>query len=391
MDESRLQDRRRSLAIICVAVVALLGVLGLRAIAATRRSPAADSGQSITDVEAKALSSSKSALAKRSYAPAGGAAGMSGEASIQRAITPIPPLGTRAKRKLWVRSKYGDGEDQLGFGPLPEGGEGEARVPQGFAITREGDLLVLDSEKQRLVWFDPNAQIKRKVALEELVMPADVGIAEDGTIAVIDHEGLHTKGTLLLTPEGKTKGMLPQVGAAALEMYVVGNDIFDCLGGSSIKLGDTSGVPSHETPNIYQQDGTIPGQVAPDGRTVMDAGIESKPEGRFFLSVLRNNPPEHIYTRQYLVPVKRSLFGISYLQADTLGTIYVVLSYDDFESLLLCVDLETGNPLGAVRIADDDLMTGAAVRHYTVNREQGGLIYHHLLEGESRFEVYDCR
>jgi len=306
-------------------------------------------------------------------------------------ITPIPPLGTRGKTKLWVRSKYGAAEELLGFRPIPPGGAGASRVPQGFVVTKEGDLLVLDSEKKRLVWYGRDAQIKRKLPLEGgLLMPADIAIAADGTIAVMDHEGIHTKGTVLLSPDGKLKGMLPQSGGGMIrEMYTVGNDVFGDVGGA-IKLGETSGVPSHETPGLYDQDGRVPGNVAPDGRTIVTSGVESRKEGRFFISVLRDDPPKHLYTRQYVVPVKSSL-SIPYVQSDATGTIYVVLYYDRDKTTLVCLDGETGDPLGSVAMPMDDAMTGSAFKQWSINREQGGLVYHHLLEDASSFEIYDCR
>lgn len=315
---------------------------------------------------------------------------MSGALAGKVSLVPIPPIGTRGKTKLWARSKYGDAEDQLGFSELPPGGEGIARAPQGFTVTPQGDLLVLDSEKMRLVWYGRDGRIKRKQAFEGLELPADVGVAQDGTIVVMDEHGVQTKGTLLLTPEGKPKGMLPQSGGADLEMLVVGNDIFGYDIGTT-KLGETSGVPSHETPGLYDQDGIVPGSVAPDGRTVLSAGIESRKEGRFFLSVLRDEPPKHLYTRQYTVPVHKSLTGIPYLQSDLNGTIYVVLHYDKDQMTLVCLDGETGEPFGSVALPMDDTMAGAAFKQFAINRQQGGLIYHHLLEHESRYEIYDCR
>jgi hypothetical protein len=318
-------------------------------------------------------------------------AGVDDAPTRMASLTPIPPIGTRGKSKVWLRTEYGKGEDQLGFSPIPRGGAGEARVPQGFVITPDGELLVLDSEKMRLVWFGPDARIRRKSPLEGLLMPADVAVAADGTIVVMDHEGLHTKGTLLLDPEGKPKGMLPKSGGGMIrELYVVGNDIFGDVGGT-LKLGETSGVPSHETPALYDQDGRIPGGVAPDGRTVFDASIHDREGGSFLLTVLRDDPPKHLYTRQYTIPVKQALSGIVYLQSDAAGTLYLVLYYDRDQTMLVCFDGETGDPLGSVAMPMDDTMTGAAFKQFAVNREQGGLVYHHLLEGVSSFEIYDCR
>lgn len=355
------------------------------------RVPAAEQGGEPPELEVKAAARPELAARDRhASAQSQGAAGVGGAVVQRVAVTPIPPVGTHGKSKTWVRAKYGKGQDELGFTEILPDGEGEARAPQGFTITPDGELLVLDSEKERLLWFGPDARIERRLPVEGLVMPADVAVAADGTIVVMDHEGVQTKGTLLLSPDGKLKGTLPQSARGTLrELYVVGNDIFG-KGLGSIKLGDTSGVPSDETPGLYRQGGKIPGSVAPDGRTVLTAGIESDTEGRFFLSVLRDDPPKHIYTRQYSVPTK-DLAAIPYIQADAAGTIYVVLFYDDDQTTLVCFDGETGDPMGSVAMPMDDKMAGAAFKQFAINREQGGLVYHHMLENSSSYEIYDCR
>jgi len=306
-------------------------------------------------------------------------------------VTPVPWVGTRAKRRVWVKSVYGEGEDQLGIDRLPPGAEGETYPPQGFVATRDGDLIVLDSAKKRLVWFDSTGRVKRKQSVDELVKPADVALAQDGTLVVMDHAGVQTKGTLLLDAQGKKKGMLPQAGGGMLiGVYAVGTSIFGERSMTSIKLGETNGVPTHETPGLYDQDGSIPGYVAPDGRTVISASIESKEEGRFLMSVIRGEPPEHLFSRQYGVPVEKRLSGIYLSDADLHGTIYLVLYYDADKTSLLCLEGETGEPLGMVAMPMHGPMTGTPFREWSVI-PNGGVVYQHLTENASTFEVYDCR
>lgn len=382
-------SRRRFGLALGATIAALLGVLAWRV-----SLPSESSGTSVSMTEPhvaqpRPLPATEAAV--RAPAGATGAAGMSGAASKAVPMTLLPPLGTRGTAKQWVRSKYGAAENLLGYTSLAEGAEGESRAPQGLAVTLEGDLLVLDSEKDRLVWFDPSANIKRTLPIKGLKMPADVGVAADGTIVVMDHEGVQTNGTLLLSADGKPKGMLPQSGGGSVvEMYIVGNDVFGGLGGSSMKLGDTSGVPSHESAGLYDQDGIFPGSIAPDGRTIIDATVLSRDERRIYLTALRDNPPQHIFSRQYTVPVPSRLMGLPFVQADNAGNIYVVLGYGDFQLMLLCFD-SAGEPLGSIAMAKDDAMTGAAFKQFAIDRERGGLVYHHLLEGASSYEIYDCR
>jgi len=330
---------------------------------------------------------------KGTTAPARKRVGKAGKNDIPpvSVVTPVPAVGTRAKRRVWVKSVYGEGEDQLGIDRKPPDGPGETYPPQGFVATRDGDLIVLDSAKKRLVWFDSTGRVKRKQSVDELVKPADVALAQDGTLVVMDHEGVQTKGTLLLDAQGQKKGMLPQAGGGMLKgIYTVGTSIFGDRSMTSIKLGETNGVPTHETPGLYDQDGSIPGHVAPDGRTVISTSIESSKEGRFLVNVLRGERPEHLYTRQYRVPVEQELAGICFRDADLQGTIYVVLYYDTDKTSLLCLEGETGEPLGTVAMPMHGPMTGTPFREWSVIPE-GGVVYQHLTENASTFEVYDCR
>jgi hypothetical protein len=300
----------------------------------------------------------------------------------------LPKQDTRAARRVLVRAKYGPSEQELGKEVPP--GEGEVFPPQGFTPTPDGGLLVLDSAKQRLVWYDAQGRFLRAVRLHGLVAPADVAMASDGTIVVVDHQGVQTKGMLLLDPAGKKKADLPQLKALSTGMYTVGNDIYVTREGlTTIKAGDTSGSASDETPELYsdEADGSIPGHVAPDGRTVVSAGIDDEKQGKFFVTSIRGNPPVHQFSRYYVVP--GPLLGIPFVQSDAQGDIYVVLYYAG-ACRLVCIDGKNGDPLGAVALPSPRGQThGTPFRKFSVVPE-GGILYQELSDDGSVYEWFNC-
>jgi hypothetical protein len=314
------------------------------------------------------------------------------DATTEFTFTELPPPGTRAKRKVLVRAKYGPGETDLGKDVPP--GEGEVFPPQGFTPTADGKLLVLDSAKKRLVWYDSNGKFERALPLEGLEAPADVAVASDGTIIVVDHEGVQTKGMQFLDPSGKKKAELPQVkGALATGMYAVGKDVYLTKEGlTTIKAGDTSGSASDETPGIYnnEDDGVVPGHIAPDGRTVVSAGIDNEQSGQFFVSSISGETPVHNFSRHFKTSGRDPLLGMPFTQSDAKGDIYTVL-YDERDGLtLICIDGKTGDPVGAVSLPSPVGRTyGTPFRKFSVV-PSGGLIYQELADDGSTYEWFDC-
>jgi hypothetical protein len=308
-------------------------------------------------------------------------------ASFTRSTLPAP--GSRARRKVWLEARYGPAADQLGK-EVPAG-EGEVFPPQGFATTADGQLVVLDSAKHRLAFFDAGGRMQRTLPIEGLVAPADVAVAGDGTLVVLDHEGVATKGLLMLYPDGRKKAELPQLqGALATGLYTVGEDIYLTKEGlTTLKAGETDGSASDETPGLYDDpdDGTIPGHVAPDGRTVVSAGIDSEARGEFFVTAIRGEPPEHLFTRHYQVPAP--LLAIPYVQSDGQGDIYVVLVYAG-QRMLACLDGQRGDAVGLVALpAPTGSTSGTPFREYSVVAS-GGLVYQQLSDDGSTYAWFDC-
>lgn len=298
----------------------------------------------------------------------------------------LPKAGTNARHRTWVQSHYGSGPDDLGL--ARPSGEGEMYPPQGFAATPDGRLVVLDSAKGRLVWYGKDGRIERKEPFADLVMPADVAVTQDGTVVLIDHEGTETKGTLLLDADGNKKAEIPQIKDGLMTgMYTVGNDIYITQeGNSTAKVGDTTGSGSDEISGVYNDNGVVPGHIAPDGRTVVSAGIDNEELGNFFVSALRGPEPEHVFSRHYRAPGR--LVAIPFVQSDANGNIYVVLYYDD-SFALMCIDGTNGDAKGLVPLPSPEGGTGTPFRLYSV-MPNGGLVYQRLSRDGSSFDVYDC-
>ena len=221
-----------------------------------------------------------------------------------------------------------------------------------------------------------------------LVMPSDVAVAADGTIAVIDHPGVQTKGTVLFDAEGKKKAVLPQLPNTLAGLYAAGNDFYVNTNGlSSVKLGNTKGIPDDETPALGQEeDGRIAGHVAPDGKTVLRFNIDNAATGDFSVSATRGNPPEEVFTHFYRDP---NLVGIPFIQADAAGRIYMVINTRLGQLVLVCLDGKTGNPVGADELPYFGGVGGTQRRMFNVAPE-GGLVYAIVRESDVRYELFNC-
>jgi hypothetical protein len=311
--------------------------------------------------------------------------------AIQKAVrVPIPKPGTNAKHKVWVNGKYGPGENELG---RRKGGGEASPQPKGFTITKDGNLLVLDTLKQRLVYYDKEGQIERTVSLEKekFVIPVDVDITKDDTVAVLDDDVVQPRGLVLFDSEGNIKADFPKVVPApeTAGLYAVGNDFYldnQFLG--SMKVAQSDGKILNESKDLYtQENGMVPGRIAPDGVTVVSAGIDNRDTGEFFVTVIRGKQPEHIFTRFYLVPPQ--LLGIDFAAADGQGRLYVVLYYTG-KLFLACLEGENGDPVGQVEMplqSGDD--PGRPFRRFRVV-ESGGLLYQVMSDEGSSYEWFDC-
>jgi hypothetical protein len=186
------------------------------------------------------------------------------------------------------------------------------------------------------------------------------------------------------------KGKFPQfAGGAMTAMYTVGNEVFFTMEGeTSVKAGDTSGTPTDDTPGLYDQDGRIPGHVAPDGKTILSASIHDRDAGQLQVTVISGDPPQHLFSRLYTV--EGPLEAIPFVQADEQGVLYVVL-YHATKASLACLDAKTGEPINRVELpldSGDD--HGTPFRAFAV-QPGGGLVQQQVSNDGSTYHVFQCR
>ena len=316
------------------------------------------------------------------------AVGSATESEPKFVRTALPRIGARARHRPWVQASYGPGEDQLGFGHL--GGGGEVFPPQGFDVTPDGKLLVLDSNKMRLVRYDQGGRIEKTLPLSGLAMPADVTVTADGTIVVVDHAGVQTQGLQLLDTNGRLKAKWPQIQSGMMTgLYSVGNDVYFANDLVTEKAGDSSGHANSDITGIYENDDddVVAGFIAPDGRTVVSAGIDDFEGGKFFVEAVRGETPELLFTRHYQAPTRLQL--LPYVQSDDQGRIYVVL-VEEALTVLLCVDGKTGDPVGSAELpASHGTDYGTPFRQYAVVAS-GGLVYQQLTDQGATYGWFNC-
>jgi hypothetical protein len=214
-----------------------------------------------------------------------------------------------------------------------------------------------------------------------------VAVTQDGTTAVIDYPGLETHGTLLLDANGKKKGELPQLKELMSGMYAVGDDLYINTDGlSSVKLGNTRGIPDDEAPGVHQEeDGRIPGYLTPDGTTVLRMTLDNPATGEFSITAMRGSPGQEVFTRFYRFP---GVSGIPFLQADAKGRIYLVLDVPG-KFALVCLEGKTGNPVGMVEMPYFGGVGGTQMHTFSV-APQGGLIYAEATETSMTYEWFNC-
>jgi hypothetical protein len=122
---------------------------------------------------------------------------------------------------------------------------------------------------------------------------------------------------------------------------------------------------------------------------VVSAGYnEAEPE-KFFVSSIRGEGPELIFSRNYDARVH--LWGSIFVQSDDQGQVYVVLFVRESMRILVCLDGKTGDPVGSVELPGSaDPMVGTPFREYAVVGT-GGLVYQQQISNQgSNYTWYDC-
>lgn len=247
-------------------------------------------------------------------------------------------------------------------------------------------VLVLDQVNGRIVRRGADGAVDKTIPVK-LRDAQDLGVASDGSIAVLDRLG--DKSIALYDDDGQVKGQLSLDGAGdpgkITAMIIDGNDVYvEREHATLVKLGDTSGHPADPVTQI-------PGRPSRDGRSFLNAGITSATQGRAYVSSIDRATNEHRFTRE--LRLKSEIHSLVLLDSDKKGTIYFAAALHEEPStdwvVLECLDPEKGVPIGSA-ILPANTMPEETFRDFTV-LDDGGVIYALRSDAGVDYERYDCQ
>jgi hypothetical protein len=294
------------------------------------------------------------------------------------AESPLQPDGPVSVLRLW-----GSGEEALG---RKRPAQGNPEAPMSFAVTREGNLVVLDQVNGRLVRIDRKGRTTATHALTERA-PQDVALGARGETAILDRLG--DQAVTLRGPSGNLIGRLPLRGDGVTEpglvtgVFVDGEDVYvERRHGPLVLVGDLSG-------NVAPNRTEIPGRPTRDGTLFVSAGIVDQAAGRMFVSAIDRRLGEHRFTRE--IRTGSPLQSIALLDSDRRGMIYVGVvlgsSAGDWQRVY-CMEPLQGEPRGAIEIPVSS-MPEETMRDMAV-MDDGGVVVAERAEQGIRYLEHHC-
>lgn len=300
------------------------------------------------------------------------------------------PQGT-----VLVRATWGSGPDQLGHN-RPQ--EANPEAPMSSIVGPDGTIHVLDQVNRRIQRFSRDGRFLGSTPIG-LLGAQDIALTRDGSYVVMDR--LADRTIAIVGPDGTERGRLPITGenvertGNVTGVFVDGNNVLvEREHGPLVRVGDSSGG---DTSNREE----VPGRPTRDGRLWVTTAIVSASEGRMYLNAVARPSREHVYTREYRVPLE--LRTIVMLDSDANGVVYLgvtgvsagqsaATSDGGAEServLLMCVDGATGRTIGQTTLPPNT-SADETFREFTVP-DQGGVIYAVRSEQGVEYRQYDCR
>lgn len=301
------------------------------------------------------------------------------------------PQGT-----VLVRATWGSGPDQLGHN-RPQ--EANPEAPMSSIVGPDGTIHVLDQVNRRIQRFSRDGRYLGSTPIG-LLGAQDIALTRDGSYVVMDR--LADRTIAIVGPDGAERGRLPITGenvertGNVTGVFVDGNNVLvEREHGPLVRVGDSSGG---DTSNREE----VPGRPTRDGRLWVTTAIVSASEGRMYLNAVARPSREHVYTREYRVPLE--LRTIVMLDSDANGVVYLgvtgvtagqgaaAASDGGAEServLLMCVDGATGRTIGQTTLPPNT-SADETFREFSVP-DQGGVIYAVRSEQGVEYRQYDCR
>ena len=226
-----------------------------------------------------------------------------------------PGLGLGAAVEV-VRAAFGSGPEDIGI-ETPD--EGNPEGPMSFALSREGDIYILDQVNCRIQVFRHGKRVKT------MPLPAatvnDLEITPDNKIVVIDT--LVKKSAYVLEPTGQVRQTIPLPGrlipeaSEITEVYARRGGkfagIWVALEGRLVLIATLSGEPVPERVSV-------PGQLSLDGQRLWRAEVIGEATAVIYRSragSLSQWEPE------WTVPFDQAIIHILGLWEDDRGRVYL--------------------------------------------------------------------
>jgi hypothetical protein len=293
--------------------------------------------------------------------------------------TPKPPQTTEKTKDF---SSWGSDDTQLG---RTEANESNPEGPMSFAMGMDGALWVLDQANGRLV-RKKRGEPPRLVPLT-MRAPQDLALTKSGDVVVLDRLGDRRVDVLSATGEVKTslpvEGAHLEEGGAVTALLTDGDEIYlEHAHGMSVHIGNVSG-PSHDRHERL-------GRPMPNGTTWLSAGISDRLAGAIYVTATNAETGAQRFTREVRFgrPVDhiRALFGgdddVIYVAARVNGT-------DTFSFVrVLCLRGDDGAHLGHVDLPESPLAD--EVFRDLSPAKGAGVVYAYRDESGVSYAAYQC-
>jgi hypothetical protein len=257
--------------------------------------------------------------------------------------------------------------------------------------TSDGGAMVLDQVNGRIVRFGADGRV-----ISEAKIPSraaqDLALGSDGSVAVLDRLG--DKRVDILGADGRPRASFAlegrgiQEGGAITGVFVDGDSVYvERAHAKLVRLGDTSGKADPGREEIL-------GRPLRDNSGFAHAWMDGTPPAdRAFVAVNDRQSKSNRFTRR--IDSGAPIFGISLLDSDRTGTIYLGLVVADITPdapssiLLVCLSPADGTTLGTSMLPLSPL-ADETLRELSVN-DSGGVTYLYRTEAGAELLHADCR
>lgn len=172
-------------------------------------------------------------------------------------------------KKEVLQAKFGSKADEIGVYFPPEA---RPLYPESFALSKSGEIYILDTANKRIQIFKNGKRIKT-IPLPSEGYFEDISLTQDGRIIVLDN--INEKSIFIIDSQGKVINKIPLEGdLISYAPEVTGIKVIDSgkwagiwvnAGGSSVKLANLDGT---ETMRV-----AVPGKFYNDGTRIFDMKI----------------------------------------------------------------------------------------------------------------------